>query len=123
MTETETNDRVPCPDEMCVGVMGEEGVCGTCGVGIEAAITHRERDVPVVSTQTLPETASRDSGDEDTLERVPCVDDMCVGILNDQGVCGTCGRSGLEIDGCPEQFELTVCSRTSVPNKAEEYVP
>ena len=26
--------------------------------------------------------------------RVPCVDDMCTGVLDARGVCGTCGKVG-----------------------------
>jgi hypothetical protein len=96
MTETETNDRVPCPNEMCVGVMGDDGVCGTCGVGIEHAIEHREHTVAEVANEALQErvSAATDAPEEGALVRVPCADDMCVGIY-ENGVCGTCGRNEL----------------------------
>ncbi len=31
-------------------------------------------------------------GEVDLSDRVPCSDGSCVGIINEKGVCGTCGK-------------------------------
>ena len=33
-----------------------------------------------------------DPGEFDLSDRVPCSDGSCVGIINEKGVCGTCGK-------------------------------
>jgi hypothetical protein len=33
---------------------------------------------------------------EDLTERIPCSDENCTGILNEQGCCGVCGKRGVD---------------------------
>ena len=81
-------ERVPCDDELCVGIIGPDGRCGTCGRAGSAP--------PLPAAQRPPEPQHADpiaaapEGDE----RVPCRDDLCVGIVGADGRCGTCGRPG-----------------------------
>ncbi len=132
----EVHRRVPCGEDMCTGVYGPDGVCGTCGRGVldadpqwlreEVAALRREaaEGAPEGPVQALegPATES-DPGeaaeapaeavgveaaparedleaaaetDDDAASRVPCDDDMCTGIYNAAGVCGTCGRARAE---------------------------
>jgi hypothetical protein len=38
--------------------------------------------------------SSTDDATEGLTSRVPCIDDMCTGVLDAKGVCGTCGKQG-----------------------------
>jgi hypothetical protein len=82
-----TDERIPCPDELCTGTIGPSGRCNYCGraASPEAspsdAATAPESTVAHLSAETL-------DGDE----RVPCVDDLCTGTVNERGTCNYCGR-------------------------------
>lgn len=133
----EALDRVLCGDDMCTGLYGPDGRCGTCGRGVY------EDDPPALRAEVAalmaasgeagqdahgaeagaevlatPEAPSGSADDADTARgaeapkgaavevaaptegmteghddpREPCADDMCTGIYNAQGECGTCGR-------------------------------
>jgi hypothetical protein len=94
----ESNERFPCSDEMCTGVLDARGVCGTCGKA-GAAVMERVADedadgvgaaeaAELTSNETEPEAKHEESED-----RVPCPDDMCTGVLDADGRCGTCGKT------------------------------
>jgi hypothetical protein len=96
------DDREPCPDDLCTGIIGEDGRCGVCG-------RRREGGPPGEGPYDDPEKAeageaeageaeveifAAESGDEgDEEERVPCPDDLCTGIIGEDGRCGVCGRA------------------------------
>lgn len=96
-------DRVPCSDDMCVGIIGPNGKCGVCGrpgtpppqrstPGHPHDDLHEE--VPgeeAAKPEPEPEPERAFAADPD--DRVPCLDDMCVGILSSEGKCGTCGKT------------------------------
>lgn len=106
--DQEIDERVPCPDGACTGLIGDDGRCGTCGRAgpvrdaprAESAPRHVAPDVPDVPAvpdvpderALAPTTAAPD--DDTTDERVPCDDGMCTGILGVDGRCGTCGLPG-----------------------------
>ena len=101
------DERILCPDEMCTGILDPDGRCGTCGrivpLGPRASLAvaaQCEAEHPVEELETsqdpadeLPPTPKVVGLDEDLDpdERVPCRDDMCTGILDSSGRCGTCG--------------------------------
>jgi hypothetical protein len=110
MTDESLDDRVPCSDDMCVGIIGENGRCGICGKpGTPPPRLHPEHphdDLHQTSTAPAPPSEAEEPGedaedddedeDEETTgddERVPCLDDMCVGILSTERKCGTCGKT------------------------------
>ena len=95
---------------MCTGILDEQGVCGYCGrkYSLPPGVT------PIVVDDALPpgdaalhdgiepESDASDSialADEleilptELSDRVPCGDELCTGILDEQGVCGYCGKS------------------------------
>src|SRR5690242_5671670 len=107
MSEAETEsplERVPCPDDMCVGILGPDGKCGTCGrqgepgVGGGAAATSTEAYDDDDGPDEADDDQAADEGEDeapdafDPDERVLCPDDMCTGVLSADGTCGTCGR-------------------------------
>ena len=96
-------DREPCPDDLCTGIIGDDGRCGVCG-------RLREGRPPREASRRAPEEAEAgdagraegqedaeveivagESGDEE--DRVPCPDDLCTGIIGEDGRCGICGRA------------------------------
>jgi hypothetical protein len=93
--EESPEDRVPCTDDMCVGIIGPNGTCGVCGrPGTPspgpARPEHPHDDLHGAPARA-PEPEPEPEPEPD--ERVPCLDDMCVGILSPQRKCGTCGRT------------------------------
>ncbi len=108
MAPDDFEDRELCPDELCTGVIGEDGRCGTCGRMREgqappkktaaAASDALDDDVEVERGEEdeereggeLEEPAESAAYDPD--ERIPCPDDLCTGIMGPDGRCGTCGR-------------------------------
>ena len=116
MADTDTlEDRVPCTDEMCVGIIGPSGRCGVCGKPgtppQSGRIEHPHDDLhstPDAGSDTEPDPdaeadrraaspssepeAEDDSEAEGIADRIPCPDEMCVGILSPKGRCGTCGK-------------------------------
>lgn len=103
-------ERIPCADEMCIGILDARGVCGTCGrvgevssieraadedaAGVDAAEASEltaPADEPVEASAPVSDVVSEEAVDPE--ERVPCVDEMCTGIIGADGRCGTCGKA------------------------------
>jgi hypothetical protein len=102
-------DRELCPDELCTGIIGEDGRCGTCGrmregeapPGKKAAAASDAPDDDDVEVETGEPGGDEDGGEVeesagssayDPDERIPCPDELCTGIIGPDGRCGTCGR-------------------------------
>lgn len=102
--------RVPCPDGACVGVIGADGRCGTCGKPAESADVG---EGPAAASTPPPAAGAFDAGppapppgeddeggppvdDEnvspDLASRVLCPDERCTGVIGPDGRCGICGR-------------------------------
>jgi hypothetical protein len=86
MDDLDLERRELCPDGRCVGVIGPDGRCGTCGLA---------RDALQAPPRAEPAETDARSDETDLDARVPCPDETCVGIIGADGRCGTCGRSGL----------------------------
>jgi hypothetical protein len=80
---TDPTDRIPCVDEMCTGTLNEEGVCNYCG-------RRADGGGPADAEGTSPSELAADRPGED--ERIPCIDDLCTGTVNERGVCNYCGK-------------------------------
>lgn len=96
------SQRVPCGDDMCTGILDEQGICGYCGrkyslpPGVTPIVVSDEEPLPPLEAElpTSPVESELDFVPEtDLQERIPCGDDLCTGILDEKGVCGYCGRS------------------------------
>lgn len=102
MADEEFNleDRILCSDGACIGVVGEDGNCKICGRAYEGDIPRSTNSAdPILPTAESPGASIDEKPPETDLltgensaERVCCSDDMCVGIIGNDGMCGTCGK-------------------------------
>jgi len=86
MTDTpetfEEEERRLCPDDACIGLLGDDDRCKVCGRladGTEAA--------------PAPETVESEP-EEGEDDRRLCPDGTCIGLLDETGHCKVCGASG-----------------------------
>ena len=95
-------ERVLCSDDTCIGLVGPDGRCKTCGAvytGLEPLPDAASGTSPVSvdpeddkrETAVPPPTDEGDTS-HDVSERVCCRDDTCIGIIGEDGKCGTCGK-------------------------------
>ena len=93
-----------CEDGACVGVIGTDGLCGVCGKAGVMPTTEPDAESDAESesesesesdteSETESESATDADADEWTKRRL-CADDACIGVLGDDGRCGTCGKRG-----------------------------
>jgi len=108
-------DRECCPDDLCTGIIGEDGKCGVCGrsregLPLEKKPLPRAADVAVSagSEETVEEPGEKggdskvQQADFDPEKRIPCSDELCTGIIGENGRCGVCGRTPEEASGSLE---------------------
>ena len=89
----ELEERIPCPDESCVGCLGEDGRCRVCGTGSEGV------PGPGLEPLAMGQEHNEEAADLDSQEpqepgweeRVPCADESCVGSVDGEGYCRICG--------------------------------
>ena len=115
-------ERVPCPDESCIGTMGADGRCRFCGrqgVKPPAPADSPEGSEIEVDPDTVPDASGvtpndqedQDHSDmaeglgeaepeetgseapEDWEQRELCPDESCIGTLGADGRCRVCGKS------------------------------
>jgi hypothetical protein len=98
-------ERKLCPDESCIGLIGDEGRCKVCGRPALDAAPGESPDLqapgPEVSAamdaapdgpgETLD---SRGGADDDFAERQLCPDGACIGVIGPDGRCRVCGLAG-----------------------------
>lgn len=82
-------ERIPCPDQSCVGSLGEDGRCRVCGIGMGDVVPGDEGELKGGMDEEEEEPC-------DMPERIPCPDGNCVGTIGDDGCCRICG---LRVDG------------------------
>ena len=101
-------DRILCSDGACIGLVGANGLCKVCNKPYEGDLPLGEQradeqdDEATASDDTgatnseihalkneMEQVDQAGAGDE---ERICCTDDMCIGIIGENGVCGTCGK-------------------------------
>ena len=98
MDDPDLENREPCPDGRCVGVIGPDGRCGVCGQGRDTAANPEATDrvAPAEVEAPGPPSAAEAESPADAIDpdaRILCWDDRCVGIIGGDGRCGTCGRA------------------------------
>ncbi len=100
----EFGERVPCPDESCLGTLGENGLCRLCGTGPGM---YMATEPSSIASEDEPEGSRQPQLQEDEEppqeeERICCSDESCVGTVDEQGYCRICGlkwKEGGYLDG------------------------
>lgn len=92
-----------CPDELCVGLIGQDGrckVCGKAGAVPDAASpaandAEAPDDGPEPDGATATEASETSGPDSDPAfqDRALCPDDSCIGLLGPDGRCKECGKA------------------------------
>jgi len=113
--EDQMMERIPCPDESCIGTMGSDGYCRVCGrkgekpaAAPDTAPGEAGNTVDEAAGEDPPATAEAeeqpeiDAAHEDTAsppdddwdQRQLCADESCIGTLGRDGRCRVCGQPG-----------------------------
>lgn len=82
-------DRELCPDGACVGVVGANGRCGTCGLGRRSM----DGDAGAASEPAGDDTGDTALANPEFDDRELCPDGACIGLLGADGRCLECGTS------------------------------
>jgi hypothetical protein len=113
LPDDELEDRVPCPDGACIGVIGPDGRCTECRrpgapageaggdddlddgeVGDDLDEGFEDDDLDDADEgpgDDEPADCGEPGGDDD--DRTPCPDGACIGIIGPDGRCTECGRT------------------------------
>lgn len=89
-------NRILCPDESCIGVIGADGRCKECGNSYEGSQPAESSDTQTRSEleddiDTDQPTRS-DFDDSDWENRTLCSDESCIGVIGPDGRCKECGK-------------------------------
>lgn len=85
MANDEWQTRALCDDGACIGVIGADGTCRTCGRAAAYWGDERRRG------QRVDAGGDDDGGDSSFAERELCPDGACTGVIGADGTCGVCG--------------------------------
>lgn len=96
----EPAERIPCPDESCVGTLGEDGFCRLCGASSAKVPVVSLSDSAQQQEQQLPMPEPQEDEDLEEGERVCCSDESCVGTVDEKGYCRICGLKWKEGGYC-----------------------
>jgi len=92
-----TAGRELCTDELCVGLIGPDGVCKECGLpGPAGSLNPRTRGLRTeeeVAEELEANIATSDiaAAPEEFDDRQLCPDGSCIGVIGPDGVCTECG--------------------------------
>ncbi len=101
---SEWDQRQLCPDDACIGVIGDDGTCKVCGRAAPNWGDERKRGLIAEPADYDDESDDADDeieenapvsnvNDPDWEDRKLCPDDACIGVIGDDGTCKVCGRS------------------------------
>jgi hypothetical protein len=79
-------ERILCPDDSCIGVLGPDGVCPECGA---------------IGDQRAADDSTADAQGLDLFHRQLCPDGSCIGVIGPDGRCRECGRVSDDITTDP----------------------
>jgi hypothetical protein len=88
-----------CPDDTCIGVIGDDGRCTVCSAAAsaDAAAAPVDFEPAGSSPALLDEGGASDLGDTSSgfdPHRKLCRDDGCIGVIGSDGRCSVCGAPG-----------------------------
>lgn len=89
-------NRVLCPDESCIGVIGPDGRCKECGESSEGSRTGESSEAQTRSDLDdeidAAEPLQTDTAVGDWENRTLCSDESCIGVIGPNGRCKECGK-------------------------------
>lgn len=108
-SDSEWDQRVLCSDGNCIGIIGADGRCKTCGApydgvlpdpAVDSGLTGNPGDDSPADQQILEAddamvdepTAEAETADPDWADRILCVDENCIGVVGPNGRCKECGK-------------------------------
>jgi hypothetical protein len=108
-SDSEWDHRVLCSDGSCIGIIGADGRCKTCGLPYDgdgpSAAAEADRhaddlaDLPLDPPMAADDpTVDDDHGDESDEtdnaweNRTLCADESCIGVIGADGHCKVCGK-------------------------------
>ncbi len=99
-SEFDLESRVLCDDDTCIGLVGTDGKCKVCGRQYQGGDklpafekSENSNEPHNDERQNNEDYIENENTDEnETDERIMCSDDMCIGVVNTEGICGTCGK-------------------------------
>jgi hypothetical protein len=111
ISDDEWDRRVLCSDGNCIGIIGADGRCKTCGKSYEGELPLSETDFKTIADDEASESmdaepeADRSSdpveepfvdddrpADGDWENRTLCIDESCIGVVGPDGRCKECGK-------------------------------
>jgi hypothetical protein len=101
--------RVLCSDGNCIGIIGTDGRCKTCGKPYEGDLPQPAADSETMAEGVETEPADQqlektnDSIDDEPSDdsqpkddawenRILCIDESCIGVVGPDGRCNECGK-------------------------------
>jgi hypothetical protein len=95
-SDDEWENRVLCPDENCIGVIGPDGRCKECSRLYEGSQTGESSETQTSSELDddidADEPSPTDTADSDWENRTLCRDESCIGVIGPNGRCKECGK-------------------------------
>ena len=89
-------NRILCPDESCIGVIGPDGRCKECGQSYEGSQTGENSETQTRSELDddidADEPSQTNYADSDWENRTLCSDESCIGVIGPNGRCKECGK-------------------------------
>ena len=111
LSDDEWERRILCSDGNCIGIIGIDGRCKTCGKPYEGDLPLPEANTETVADgmESEAEDADRrveqmdDSIDDEPSEEIQpsgddwdnrtlCIDESCIGVIGPDGRCNECGK-------------------------------
>lgn len=111
LADDEWDRRILCSDGNCIGIIGADGRCKTCGKAYAG-----ELPLPAADSETMADGVKTQSADADqqtektndpidedhSNDRQPiddawenrtlCIDESCIGVVGPDGRCNECGK-------------------------------
>lgn len=108
-SDNEWDQRILCSDGNCIGIIGADGRCKTCGMRYDGdlPLPGADTDMPDDDAAVAPADArttengdriddDRKAGaeppDDDWENRTLCIDETCIGVVGPDGRCKECGK-------------------------------
>ncbi|BBO68296.1 hypothetical protein DSCA_22260 [Desulfosarcina alkanivorans] len=109
LSDKEWDQRILCSDGNCIGIIGADGRCKTCGLAYDGELPLPVTDsgktddaVDELSDDGQPAEEARQTDDDPAIgsetsddpweNRRLCIDESCIGVVGPDGRCNECGK-------------------------------